>query len=351
MANGKIIFFAKSYIKLNMVIFIHYLKKYIKLNTLANHHQNVWQKMNSRNSKQFKWFSILIGLLFIQFSLNAQSLIKIDANWQAGDTMKYTIKDYVVEYIKDSRADTLLYIEKEIAVVVVDSSKYGYILQWQAINLKTEGAAKGPIIKKDIKMEYRTDAYGLVEEILNWETIRKLVFDEIENIVDNELTESDLIYWGNNAVQSAYQLGSREGVVSLYAKDLQMLHFNYGTQYEVGELVSYNNHFPVTFGNGTVNSTGQLLCELTDTTITIKANSATDETELKNYYISVLKELNGKVPAREKRKIKQQELFIKSVRNYIYDKESLSLLKGTYNRTQLIEGIYTSNIVEVELEQ
>lgn len=291
-----------------------------------------------------------VGCCFSPFNGNAQqNIVQINANWNSGDTLLYLIKDYVVEEVEKGYSDTLAFAEKQLQMVVVDSSKYGYILQWETLELKTKGEAYGPLIKKDIKMEYRTDAYGLVEELINWETIRKLVYDEIEHIVDEQLTESELIFWGNNPIESAYALSTQEGIGSLFAKDLQLLHFNYGTQYTPGEVVEFEKAFPVTFGNGKVPGMGQLLCEVNDSTISVKGDSATNEEALKSYYLEVLKELNGKVPAKEKRKIKQQQLFIKSVRNYEYDKESLTLLNGVYNRTQLIEGIFTSNIVEIVL--
>jgi len=234
-------------------------------------------------------------------------------------------------------------------MVVVDSSKYGYILQWQTLALITEGAAYGPQIKKDIKMDYRTDVYGLVEELVNWETIQKLMYDEIENIVDNELTESELIYWGMNPIESAYTLASQQGISSLFAKDLQLLHYNYSTQYTPNEVVKYDQTFPVTFGSGKVPGTGQMVCTVSDSTITIKSEGSTIADDLKDYYIEVLKELNGKLPAKEKRKIKQQELFIESERNYVYDKNSRTMLHATYRRAQKIENIYTANIVDIKL--
>jgi len=295
------------------------------------------------------YLAISISFIFLSFNSIAQKNIEIDANWTAGDTLLYHIKDYVVEEVEKGYTDTLALAEKDLQVVVMDSSKYGYLLQWETLNLKTTGDAFGPLIKKDIKMQYRTDAYGLVEELINWETIRKLVYDEIERVVDNQLTESELIFWGNDPVQSAYALSTREGIGSLFAKDLQMLHFNYGTQYTNGEPVEFDKTFPVTFGSGKVPGKAQVLCETSDSTITIKGNSATNEAALKSYYLEVLKELNGKVSAKEKRKVKKQPLYIQSSRNYEYDANSLALLKANYTRTQLIEGIETTNIVEITL--
>ncbi len=293
---------------------------------------------------------LILGLCFTSFNGLAQDeQIQIDATWKLNDTLLYEIKDYVVEAVGEGEADTLASAIKMLQMVVVDSSKYGYLLQWETLDLKTTGDAYGPLIKKEIKMEYRTDAYGLVEELINWETIRTLVYKEIEQIVENQLTESDLIFWGQNAVESAYALSTQEGIGSLFAKDLQLLHFNYGTQYINGETLEFDKNFPVTFGSGKVPGKGQILCELSDSTVTVKSNSSTDEAALKNYYLEVLKELNGKVPAKEKRKIKQQPLYIKSERNYTYNVNSLTLLKANYTRTQLIEDISTSNVVEIML--
>lgn len=306
--------------------------------------------------KQVRGFILLsLCFAFLPFSNQAQNNslqknIQINANWKAGDTLIYHIKDYVIEEVEKGYIDTLALAEKDLQIVVIDSSKYGYLLQWETLQLKTVGDAYGPLIKKDIKMQYRTDAYGLVEELINWETIRKLIYDEIEHIVDNQLSESELIFWGNSAMESAYALSTQEGIGSLFAKDLQMLHFNYGTQYSHGEQVEFDKSFPVTFGTGKVPGKTQLLCEQNDSTIIIKSNSSTNETALKNYYLEVLRELNGKVPAKEKRKIKQQALYIKSTKNYVYDVNSLTLKKANQTRTQFIEGIVTTNIVEITLK-
>jgi len=295
--------------------------------------------------------NIFIGIsLLIGSSIFAQPKQPIDAAWNKNDTLTYQLNQYLIEQLEDSRPDTLERIEKQLQMVVIDSAKFGYLIQWDFKTDTVDGPIKDPFVKQKIKLQYKTDSLGMVQEVVNWETIRKQIFDEVEIIIDQQLLDSEVLYWGNRPLESAYYFSSYEGITSLFVKDFQLMHAHYGTVYKLNETVGFENDIKVTYGDGELPSKGKLLCSLDeDGMIQIKSNTKTEETAIKLYYTGILTAVNGKLPRKKRKEIAKSEMFITEVSNYKYHPENYHLVEGGFKRTQLLDGIFTTEVVEIEL--
>jgi len=294
--------------------------------------------------------SLLFFALFCISNIVAQTIKPIDAAWHKNDTLNYQLNQYVIEQLEDALPDTLQRIEKQLQMVVIDSAKFGYLIEWDFKTTAVDGPIKDPFIKQNIKLQFKTDALGMMQEIVNWETIRKQIYDEIELIIDQQLLDSEVLYWGNQPLESAYYFNSYEGISSLFLKDLQLMHPHYGTVYNLGESVNFENNIKVTYGNGKVDAKGKMLCDIDeDGLIQIKSDTKTNEAAIKNYYLNILKEVNGKLPRKKRKEIAKSELFITEVSNYKYYPDTFYLVQGNFKRTQLLDGVYNIEVAEIEL--
>lgn len=290
-----------------------------------------------------------IWLLSIS-SIIAQTKQPIDAAWHKNDTLTYQLNQYVIEQVENARPDTLERVEKQIQMVVLDSAKFGYLIEWDFKTDTVDGPIKDPFVKQKIKLQFKTDLLGKVQEVINWETIRKQIYDEIEKIIDQQLLDSKVLYWGKQPLESAYFFSSYEGVSSLFVKDFQLMHPHYGTEYILNETVDFDNDIKVTYANGKLPAKGKMLCSIdNEGLIQVKSDTKTNENALKNYYINILNKVNGKLPRKKRKEIAKAEMFISEVSNYKYDPETFHLIKGNFKRTQLLDGVYVTEVVEIGL--
>lgn len=299
---------------------------------------------------QYLKFTIIIWCLSFS-NIFSQTKQSINAAWHKNDTLVYQLNQYVIEQLENSRADTLERVEKQLQMVVVDSSKFGYLIEW---NFKTDtisGPVKDPFVKQKIKLQFKTSLLGVMQEVINWETIRKQIFDEIELIIDNQLLDSEVLYWGSQPLESAYYFSTYEGITSLFIKDIQLMHPHYGTVYNLGEPINFDNDIKVTYGEGNIPAKGKMLCSVNeDGMIQIRSDTKTEEAAIKSYYINILETVNGKLPRKKRKEIAKSELFITEVSNYIYHAETFHLIKGNFKRTQLLDDVYTTEVVEINLK-
>lgn len=284
-------------------------------------------------------------------SLIAQTIEPIDAAWHKNDTLNYQLNQYVIEQLEEGRPDTLERVEKQLQMVVLDSAKFGYLIQWDFKTDTIAGPIKDPFVKQKIKVQFKTDSLGMMQEVVNWETIRKQIYDEIELIIDQQLLDSEVLYWGSQPLQSAYYFSSYEGITSLFVKDFQLMHPHYGTLYNLGETVDFNNDIKVTYGDGKVEAKGKLLCSIDeDGMIQIKSDTKTNQASMRRYYIDILTTVNGKLPRKKRKEIAKSEMYISEVSNYKYQPKTYQLVEGSFERTQLLDDISTTEIVQIKLK-
>jgi len=295
----------------------------------------------------------ITAIVWLLSTLNimAQTKQAIDAAWHKNDTLNYQLNQYVIEQIENGRPDTLERVEKQIQMVVLDSAKFGYLIEWDFKTEAVEGPIKEPFVKQNIKLQFKTDLLGKVQEVINWETVRKQIYDEIEKIIDEQLLDSEVLYWGKQPLESAYYFSSYEGVSSLFVKDFQLMHPHYGTEYILNETIDFDNKIKVTYADGKLPAKGKMLCSFNNEgLIEIKSDTKTNENALQNYYINILTKVNGKLPKKKRKEIAKSEMFISEISNYQYQPQSNILVNGSFKRTQLLDGVYITEVVEIGLE-
>jgi len=300
---------------------------------------------------QFLKATLFLSFLVCSLFASAQNEVAINAKWNNGDTLNYTVIEYVTEQVAEGRVDTLSFIEKKLQMEVLDSAKYGYLLQWSFENVEQLGEEDaGPLLSDTIKMQYTTNIYGSFNDLVNWETIRKQIFDIIEKVADDIEDNMGLNVGGQNAVYGLmYQFNSKEGIYDIYVDELNIMHYYYGKQYEPDVSLSYDEDFPVTYSIGAVPGKGTFLLNQDEENFYIKSESETNEADIKAYYLDIIKEMNGgKIPRREKKRIKNETMFIKEDKQYSYNKSDGSLQSAKYARHQLLDEIHKTEYMSIE---
>lgn len=295
-------------------------------------------------------------ILFIVLSLSAltvfaQTEIPINAAWHNGDTLNYSIIECVTEQVSNGIVDTLTFVEKNLQMAILDSAKYGYLVQWSFKNVENSSEQDaGNFLADSIKLQYTTNVYGAYNDIVNWETIRKQIFDIIEDVADEMEENVGLNAGGQNALMALmYQFNSKEGIYDIYVDELKIMHYYYGKQFEPDVSLTYEEAFPVTYATGKVPGKGTFMLNQNEENYYIKSNSKTIDEEIKAYYLEIVKEMNGgKVPRREKKRIKNEDMFIKEDKQFSYKKLDGSLLSAKYARHQLLDDIHKTEYLYIE---
>lgn len=296
-------------------------------------------------------YYLLVVITISSYSLTAQNEIPINAAWQKGDTLNYSIKECVTEQVAKGSIDTLSYVEKNLQMTVLDSAKYGYLVQWKFNSVENDSDEDaGTILADSIKLQYTTNIYGAYNDIVNWETIRKQIFDIIENVADEMEDKVGLNTGGQNALMALmYQFNSKEGIYDIYVDELKIMHYYYGKQYQPDVSLTYDEAFPVTYATGKVPGIGTFILNQDEENYYINSESETIEDEIKTYYLDIVKEMNGgRVPRREKKRIKNEEMFIKENKQYSYKKLDGSLISAKYARHQLLDDIHKTEHLFIE---
>jgi len=286
-------------------------------------------------------------------SLFAQDGVPVSAKWNKGQQFHYQIENLTTEQVASGRVDTLAFKERYLTVTVLDSAKYGYLLQWVFADSTDEVNLESMVFADSIKMQYTTDTHGSFNDIVNWETIRKQIYDVIENVaydIDNEI---GLNLGGRQAIQMLmYQFGSKAGIFGIYEDDLKLMHYYYGSNYLLNETISYDETFPVSYADGVVMGKGSFEMRKEDGQMIIDSKSETDKAALVDYFIEATKELNGgRISGKEKKRIKKDEMFIGEDKRYVYSRDDGSLQNSFYKRSQLLDEVLTIETIRFELIQ
>lgn len=174
------------------------------------------------------------------------STLNVMAWFCKGDTMKYnyTTTDFSIE-----NGDTVKKVEKqkeEFMIVVTDSTKKGYTLEYTMLNAKADTAGmdalgKGIVDKmsehfKNQKVYFTTDEYGTITGINNWKEIRDKLRSGVKIMLDSLYTLKELDSVMPRARFEALlnlKYSTEEGVMSGY-EELQTLFSLHGKAFTLG---------------------------------------------------------------------------------------------------------------------
>lgn len=203
---------------------------------------------------------ILIALSVISFSKTyaqinmADSTVQVVGYWSINDKQSF---DVTYEKYKVTEGDTTSreLIKYEVDITIKDSTANTYTIEWFYKNYEVE--SDNPIVKKLIKIAddlpvlIKTDEFGAVKEVLNWEEVSSYI-QKATKVLKKELKKvpnrDEIIA----QVMGTYM--SKESIESNAIKDIIQFYTFHGGAYQLGEKVSGKMQLSNNFGGAPFDS-------------------------------------------------------------------------------------------------
>jgi hypothetical protein len=218
---------------------------------------------------------LLLFLVFpLTFSVSCQTdtnFIPLAAYWNAGDTY-----DFQVTKIKRTWLDKKLTVNDSSQYaahfLVAGADSVSYIIEWSFKNdlfdkLQLPDESRQKLQKYDvIKVVYKTDQFGAFQEILNWKDLSNMLNEMVEELVDVKSRNHE----NADEVRKAFQplisvYSSQRRLELLVFKELLMMHFPYGKQYEKGKIYNYSEEIPIMVNSSPATGDGIIFLRLANT--------------------------------------------------------------------------------------
>jgi hypothetical protein len=201
---------------------------------------------------------LLFPILLIAFTVCAQadtSSVPIIAYWAKGDSYNFRVTKIKNEWKqgKQTKSDSTTQI---VHFKVVDSTEADYTIEWSyQSDLQTEYNIPEKYEEnfskyKETKIIYKTSETGEFQGIENWKQLSARIKDlsaEMTALIANDksLNQDDF----NNAIAPILQVyQSKEGIEQLVYKEIQLMHFPFGFEFEIGKIISYEESLPNMLG-------------------------------------------------------------------------------------------------------
>ncbi len=196
--------------------------------------------------------TVLITVITIQLSycqINmSDSSAQILGYWSIGDKQSYDVS-YEKYKIKDQDTTSRIMIKYEIDVTVKDSTASSYTIEWFYKNYDID--TDNELIKKvskaaeDISVIIKTDEFGAVQEVTNWEEVRDYIAKAMKPLRKElkKVPGSDKIIEQSMAIYN-----SKAAIEANAIKDAIQFYTFHGGAYTLNEEVSGQMQFANNFG-------------------------------------------------------------------------------------------------------
>jgi hypothetical protein len=194
-------------------------------------------------------------------------ILSFVARWNVGDTAVYRIRKTKIR----RQADTLVShdssaYEAVLRVVSRDPRDSSLLIRWTYQNdLGTSYKLSEPLRRRlakydRIELEYRIGADGEFLGIVGWlrqsRMMGKMMDDVIEAMAEEKKTDLEAIRTTLKPVMDAYR--SKEGLESVVFKEVRLVHFALGAEFEADSVLEYEDAFPNLFGGAPIPTRGTL---------------------------------------------------------------------------------------------
>ncbi len=180
---------------------------------------------------------ILIGSFFDAFcQINVKdSTAQVIGYWSVGDKQTFDIS-YEKYKIKEKDTTARSMIKYEVDITIKDSTANSYIIEWLYKNYKidTTNEFEREIAKmsENISVLIKTDEYGAVEEVINWEEVRDYIKKTIEPLRE-KLKEVSGLEQVLNKMMVTYD--NKEAIEANAIKDAIQFYTFHGVHYTLKE--------------------------------------------------------------------------------------------------------------------
>lgn len=193
-----------------------------------------------------------------------------------------------------------------VDISIKDSTEKSYLIEWYYRDLTNDSdnelAKKIMSVAENVSVMIRTDEFGAIQEVTNWEEVRdrtKKGLDLLKAEVAKYPGLEDLF----DNVWNLYQ--SKESVEANAIKDAQQFYTFHGGAYTLGEEVKGTVQLPNQFGKKPFDA--ELMVQLTeidtvDQDYVIRMSQSVDSKQLTDATYNYLKELAGQAAKLPKRK-------------------------------------------------
>ena len=236
---------------------------------------------------QILFASCLYGQINIQDSTS-----QVVGYWHIGESQTLSITDNKYE-VKNGDSTNVHFLKYEVDVTIKDSTESNYLIEWYYKNYEVE--TQNPIIKKvmesaeDIKVLIKTDAFGSILEVVNWEEVRDYIKDQSEEL-ENELGDLPGLKDMITNMKSVYS--TKEAVENNAIKDAMQYYTYHGRLYKLKEELAGNVKMMNNYGGEPFDSEMTVILDMIDNErgeSIIKMNQVIDSKQLTDATYSYLK--------------------------------------------------------------
>lgn len=169
------------------------------------------------------------------------------AYWRKGEVKNLVIKktSITMDAGKEKKASSSTH---EATLTVLDSTEKSYTLEWKyKPNKKSEIPELETFnnLLTQLKVIYSVTETGAYDSLINYEELKKYIsemLDELSKLSDNKKDMSATL------TQYLPLLKSKEGIESIFLKDIQTYHAPYGIEYSTKEPQTYETELPNVLG-------------------------------------------------------------------------------------------------------
>jgi hypothetical protein len=263
---------------------------------------------------QFLFASCLYGQINMQDSTS-----QVVGYWNIGESQTLSITDTKYE-VKNGDSTNVHFLKYEVDVTIKDSTENNYLIEWHYKNYAVE--TQNPIIKRvmesgaDIKVLIKTDAFGSILEVVNWEEVRDYIIDQSKTLNGEfgDLPELKSVVANMNSLYS-----TKESIENNAIKDAMQYYTYHGRLYKLKEEVKGNVKMMNNYGGEPFDSEMTVILDMIDEEhgeSVIKMKQVIDSKQLTDATFDYLKNMGifgDKLPKREEFPLLSNEIWIGSV--------------------------------------
>lgn len=269
---------------------------------------------------------LLLSGVFILLSTNLlgqinreDSTMQVVGYWDKNEKQTYEIS-YLKYKIQNEDTLSREYIKYDVDITIKDSTATSYTIEWFYKNFTSdtdnELLKKVYSIAEDMPVVIKTDEFGALSEVVNWEEVRdyitksmKIVKQEFKNMPEMEKVFTQL--------EGVYT--TKESIEANAIKDILQFYTYHGGKYTLGEEITAQMQFANNFGGKPFDADVTVSLDEIDSVDenailrmyqTVNSNQLTDETY--NYLLKTSQTLGTKLPPRDEFPPLQNEIWTAS---------------------------------------
>lgn len=191
--------------------------------------------------------SLLSARLFGQIN-PTDSTVQVVGYWANEDKQSFNVS---LEKYKVNGADTSAreLIRYEVDITIRDSTASNYVIEWYYKNFDIQ--TDNPLVQKiaaiaeDMPVLIRTDEFGVVQEVVNWEEVREYM-QKATRVLQQELKDMPNAELIIGQVMNTYT--TKEAIEANAIKDVQQFYTFHGAKYKLGESLTGEMQLMNNFG-------------------------------------------------------------------------------------------------------